>query len=111
MYQCSHFFAVRHGKGPCDAYTGRVKQGITRLVKNETEVVNSAIAFYEAVLKHLQKHLNYKKSLAQDQRQLIGFLCLKHIKFTVLATQVTHHCCISIILLVAVKVVSMEEIA
>ena len=26
--QC-HFFGVRHGKGPCDACTGRVKQGIT----------------------------------------------------------------------------------
>ena len=26
--QC-HFFGVRHGKGPCDACTGHVKQGIT----------------------------------------------------------------------------------
>ena len=36
------FFGVRHGKGPCDACTGRVKQAITRLVKTTTEVVNSA---------------------------------------------------------------------
>ena len=28
-----HFFGVRHGRGPCDACTGCVKQGITRLVK------------------------------------------------------------------------------
>ena len=33
------FFGVRHGKGPCDACTGRVKQGITRLVKTTTEIV------------------------------------------------------------------------
>ena len=54
--QC-HFFGVRHGKGPCDACTGRLKQGITRLVKNETEVVNSALAFYQAGVKHLEKPL------------------------------------------------------
>ena len=57
--QC-HFFGFRHGKGPYDACTGCVKHGITRLVKNETELVNSAIAFYEAALKHLQKPLKYE---------------------------------------------------
>ena len=46
--QC-HFFGVRRGKGPCDAHTGRVKRAITRLVKNETEVVNSATTFHEAL--------------------------------------------------------------
>ena len=54
--QC-HFFGVQHGKGPCDACTGRVKQGIITLVKNETEVVNSALAFYQAGVKHLEKPL------------------------------------------------------
>ena len=121
--QC-HFFGIRHGKGPCDACIGYVKQGITRLVKNETEVVNPGIAFYEAALKHLQKPLKYEnvcqhhtlmfelhKKIGMRPKTIIGFLCLKHIKFTVLATQVTHHCCISIILLVAVNVVSMQEIA
>ena len=54
--QC-HFFGVRHGKGPCDACTGREKQGITQLVKNGTEVVNSATAFHEAAVKHLAKPL------------------------------------------------------
>ena len=54
--QC-HFFGVRHGKGPCDACTGHVKRGITRLVKNCTEVVNSATAFHEAAVKHLAKPL------------------------------------------------------
>ena len=40
-----------------DACTGHVKQGITRLVKNETEIVNSALAFYQAGVKHLEKPL------------------------------------------------------
>ena len=52
--QC-HFFGVIHGKRPCDACTGHVKQGITRLVKNGTEVVNSPTAFYQAAVKHLVK--------------------------------------------------------
>ena len=55
--QC-HFFGVRHGKGPCDACTGPVKQGITRPVKNE------------AVLKHLQKPLKYENV---SQHHLLTF--------------------------------------
>ena len=47
------FFGVRHGKGPCDACTGRVKQGITRLVKTSTEVVNSAKSFFNVAKEHL----------------------------------------------------------
>ena len=30
-----NYFSVRHGKSSCDACTGRVKQGVTRLVKSE----------------------------------------------------------------------------
>ena len=41
------FFGVRHGKGPCDVCTGRVKQAITRLVKTSTEVVNSAESIFD----------------------------------------------------------------
>ena len=50
-----NFFGVRHGKGPCDACTGRVKQGITNLVKSGEEVVNSAQTFFEVAKKHLEK--------------------------------------------------------
>ena len=51
-----NYFDVRHGKSSCDACTGRVKQGVTRLVKSEQEVVNNAKGFYDACvhLKHLQ---------------------------------------------------------
>ena len=42
-----NFFSVHHGKSSCDACTGRVKQGVTRLVKAGTEVVNSAKTFYK----------------------------------------------------------------
>ena len=44
-----NFYGVRHGKGPCDACTGRVKQGITKLVKSG--VVNLAISFYDIVMR------------------------------------------------------------
>ena len=47
------FFGVRHGKGPCDACTGRVKQAITRLVKTTAEVVNSAKSFFDVAREHL----------------------------------------------------------
>ena len=50
-----NFVGVHHGKSSCDACTGRVKQGVTRLVKAGTEVVNSAQTFYECCVKHLQK--------------------------------------------------------
>ena len=52
-----NYFGVRHGKSSCDACTGRVKQGVTRLVKSEQEVVNSAQTFYETCVKHLEKPL------------------------------------------------------
>ena len=67
--QC-HFFGVRHGKSPDDACTGHVKQGITQLVKNSTEVVNSATAFYEAAVKHLVKPV---KSENECQHNMLTF--------------------------------------
>ena len=52
-----NYFGVHHGKSSCDACTGKVKQGVTRLVKSGTEVVNSTRSFYECCVKHLQKPL------------------------------------------------------
>ena len=59
------FFGIRHGKSSCDACTGRVKQGVTRLVQTEQEVVNSAQTFYEACIKHLQKPLTQSQDACQ----------------------------------------------
>ena len=50
-----NFFGVCYGKSSYDACTGRVKQGVTRLVKAGTEVVNSAKTFCKCCVKHLQK--------------------------------------------------------
>ena len=50
-----NYFGVRHGKSSCDACTGRVKQGVTRLVQTEEVVVNSAKSFYDTCIKYLQK--------------------------------------------------------
>ena len=40
-YQQKNYFGVRYGKSSCDACTGRVKQGVTRLVLNGDVVVNN----------------------------------------------------------------------
>ena len=58
-----NYFGVRHGKSSCDACTGRVKQGLTRLVQSEQEVVNDAWTFYETCVKHLQKPWRYLSTL------------------------------------------------
>ena len=50
-----NYFGVRHGKSSCDACTGRMKQGVTRLVKNGSAVVNSPETFYDTCVKHLEK--------------------------------------------------------
>ena len=50
-----NYFGVHHGKSSCDACTGRVKQGVSRLVQSEMEVGNSAKTFYTACVKHLAK--------------------------------------------------------
>ena len=44
-----NFFGVRHGKSSCNSCTGRVKQGVTRLVQSEQEVVNDARTFMKHV--------------------------------------------------------------
>ena len=50
-----NYFAVRHGKSSCHACSGRVKQGVTRLVKNGQAVINSAETFYDTGVEHLEK--------------------------------------------------------
>ena len=50
-----NFFGVRHGKGPCDACTGRIKQAVVNLVKTGEVVVNSPETFFEVCDKHLTK--------------------------------------------------------
>ena len=47
-----NYFGVRHGKSSCDACTGRVKQGVSKLVHSGTEVVNSAETLYSTCVKH-----------------------------------------------------------
>ena len=63
-----NFFRVHHGKSSCDACTGRVKQGVTRLVQTEAEVVNLAKSFYNTCVKHLQKPL-----LQECQHHILTF--------------------------------------
>ena len=52
-----NYFGVRHGKSSCDACTGRVKQGVTRLVR-KGDVVNNAETFYDTCVKHLEKPMD-----------------------------------------------------
>ena len=40
--------------GPCDAFTGWVKQGMTNLIRTGTVIVNSVKTFYETAKEHLQ---------------------------------------------------------
>ena len=49
------FFGVRHGKGPCDACTGCVKQAVKHLVKSDTSIVDTVESFYETAKEHLTK--------------------------------------------------------
>ena len=49
-----NFYGVRHGKSPCNACMGTVKQGITKLVKSGTEFVNLEVAFCDIAKKHLE---------------------------------------------------------
>ena len=92
-------------------------------MKNGTEVVNSATAFYQAAVKHLAKPVKsenvcqhhmltfelHKKIGTRSKRIHIGFLYQKHINYTVLETLATHLFCIYITLLVVVKAASMGE--
>ena len=47
------FYGVQHGKGPCDACTGRVKQSIKQLVKSNTCIVDTPEAFFKVAKEHL----------------------------------------------------------
>ena len=53
----SNHFGTRHGKSSCDACTGRVKQGISRLVKSGQAVIDDAQSFYDTCIQHLEKPL------------------------------------------------------
>ena len=54
-----NYFGVRHGKSSCDACTGRVKQGVSKLVCSGTEVVNSAETLYNTCVKHSEQCQHY----------------------------------------------------
>ena len=45
---------MRHGKGPCNACSGRVKTKLTNLVKSQTCVINSARSCYDAAKEHIE---------------------------------------------------------
>ena len=49
-----NFFGVRHGKGPCDACAGRVKMRLTKLVKSEAVVINTAKSCFDAAKEFLE---------------------------------------------------------
>ena len=49
-----NFFSVHHGKGPCDACAGQVKQKIVNLVKSETVVIHTAQDFFKACKEDLE---------------------------------------------------------
>ena len=53
-----NFFGVRHGKGPCDACAGRVKQKVVNLVKTETSIIHDATDMFNACKEHLQTKEN-----------------------------------------------------
>ena len=38
-----NYFGTRHGKSSCDACTGRVKQGVSRLVKSGQAVIDDTV--------------------------------------------------------------------
>ena len=47
------FYGIRHGKRPCDACSGHVKQAMVRLVKNGTCVADTPEAFFSTAKEHL----------------------------------------------------------
>ena len=67
----TNYFGVQHGKSSCDACTGRVKQGVSKLVHSGTEVVKSAETIYTTCVKHLQKPL--QKQSDQCQHYILTF--------------------------------------
>ena len=57
-----NFFGVRHGKGPCDACAGRVKQKVVNLLKTETCDIHNAADMFNACKEHLQTKEQYDGS-------------------------------------------------
>ena len=49
------YFGARHGKGPCDACTGRVKKELVNLVRTENVELYNAETCFNAAEKHLTK--------------------------------------------------------
>ena len=49
-----NYFGVRHGKGPCDACTGRIKGRLANIVKTETVVINSAKTCFDACKEYFE---------------------------------------------------------
>ena len=72
-----NYFGVRHGKSSCDACTGRVKQGITRLVKNCQSVINSAETFYDTCVEHLQNIYIRQMSTLHANFELHRKVCIR----------------------------------
>ena len=66
------FYGMRHGKGPCDACTGHVKQAMVRLVKNGTCVADTPEAFFTAAKEHLTTE-NAKPGKCVHFRQTFHF--------------------------------------
>ena len=51
-----NYFGTRHGKSSCDACTGRVKQGVSRLVKSGQAVIDDAQSFMMHVFSIYRSH-------------------------------------------------------
>ena len=66
------FYGVRHGKGPCDACIGCVKQAMVRLVKSGTSIADTPEAFYAEAKKHLTTE-NSKPGKCVHFRQTFHF--------------------------------------
>ena len=100
MPNVRNIYGVMHRKGPCDTCTGRVKQGITWLVRSGTEVVNLAVSFYDIAKKQLEtdsvpfdkcqhfcKHSTLQMNCHKGPLYISGQQCLILGNCKVLATQ------------------------
>ena len=73
-----NYFGFWHRKSSCDACTGRVKQGVIRLVHSGTEVVNLAETLFTTCVKHLEKPL--QKQSEECQHHILTFHLHKRLK-------------------------------
>ena len=96
-----NYFGVSHGKISCDACTGRVKKGVTRLVKNGDVVVNNAETFYDTCVKpmdtsdkcqHYMLTFELHRKICKDQVLRSGLEFQIHINCTKLETQGEKFC-------------------